>query len=429
MPEAREQVMSIRTLSYRRTFRTRRLFSILCGLLVAGAALSSGQEGEAPKPAVLVKIQDEKPTIVEMDLPVDPVKHITYQAAGNMGIVLRVENKTMHLGNIYTNVKIGEQVTLPNAIRQNMRLPKRSDGKERDGIMGIYEQGKIRITQTLEVTPTKPGPHPSAGKKTPLPTPPKLRLDSVMIRYLVENKDTVPHKVGVRVGMDLFWVNNDGALFASPTTEPGKVLDGVELKDKAVPDFLQVLQQPNIKNPGEVAHFSYNFGRAVERPNRLVLTRLGAQAPDGWNWIPTMAMGDSAFAMFWDPVEIRPGGKRELAYAYGKGVAISPKSEEEVKIVLGGSFEPGKLFTISAYVRDPGPGQTLALELPAGMERVEGKELQPVAGGNEDGDAMVLWKARVQRTGQFTVRIRSSSGVTQTKVISISRPGENSAGQ
>jgi hypothetical protein len=89
---------------------------------------------------------------------------------------------------------------------------------------------------------------------------------------------------------------------------------------------------------------------------------------------------------------------------------------------LDGSFEPGKLFTIAAYVREPSPGQSLSLELPAGMERVEGKERQPVPLPIGEGDmSLVLWKARVLHTGEFPLRVRSSSGITQGKIISISR--------
>ena len=97
-------------------------------------------------------------------------------------------------------------------------------------------------------------------------------------------------------------------------------------------------------------------------------------------------------------------------------------------MALGGSFEPGKLFTVSAYVQEAAPGQYLSLELPAGMERVGGKELQPVSTIDENGNALVQWKARVLQTGRFTVRVRSSTGVTQTKIITISRPGEEAAG-
>src|SRR5439155_462026 len=101
--------------------------------------------------------------------------------------------------------------------------------------------------------------------------------------------------------------------------------------------------------------------------------------------------------MYWDPKTLNPGAKRELAYAYGQGIAGNPENEGRVELALGGSFEPGKRFSVTAYVQEPQPGQTLALELPPGMERVEGKEEQPVPAATASGNSLVLWKARVTR--------------------------------
>jgi len=222
--------------------------------------------------------------------------------------------------------------------------------------------------------------------------------------------------------MDVFIVNNDGALFAAPN-HPGQVLDGVELKGKKVPDYLQFLQQPNLKNPGFVAHMTLNFGRAYDMPDRAVLTRLGAFR-DQWNLQAIQAMGDSAMGVYWEPKDVKAKSKRQIAYAYGAGVASSPEGDGHVNLVLGGSFEPGKLFSVAAYVQAPAQGQSLTLELPAGMERVEGRQIQPVPMGvaEEEGNAMVLWKCRVLRTGQHIVRVRSSTGVTQAKIVTITRP-------
>jgi hypothetical protein len=125
--------------------------------------------------------------------------------------------------------------------------------------------------------------------------------------------------------------------------------------------------------------------------------------------------------MYWDPKEIKPGGRRELAYAYGQSVAGNPENEGKVAVVLGGSFEPGKLFTVTAYVEDPVPGQNLTLDLPPGMERLEGAAVQPVPPISADGHCLVLWKARVQKTGEFQLRVRSSTGTTESKTISITR--------
>jgi hypothetical protein len=137
-----------------------------------------------------------------------------------------------------------------------------------------------------------------------------------------------------------------------------------------------------------------------------------------WDGGVQQAGGDSAMAVFWEPKEVKAGVKKKLAYAFGQGIAPSPQGDGNVAIALGGSFEPGKLFTVTAHVLDPAPGQSLILELPAGMERVEGKERQPVPVA-EDANSMVLWKARVLRPGQFNLRVHSSTGVTQTKIVTI----------
>jgi hypothetical protein len=73
-------------------------------------------------------------------------------------------------------------------------------------------------------------------------------------------------------------------------------------------------------------------------------------------------------------------------------------------------------------VDDPQPGQSLTLELPPGMQRVEGKDVQPVPRPNDENASIVYWKARVERTGTFPLRIRSSNGVTQTVTVTITRP-------
>jgi hypothetical protein len=226
----------------------------------------------------------------------------------------------------------------------------------------------------------------------------------------------------MRIFMDVYIVTNDGALFAAPT-EPGKVLDGVELKGKKLPDYVQFLQMPDLKNPGFVAHLTLNFGRAFEMPDRVVLTNLGAQQGP-WDVAAVMAGGDSAMAVFWEPREIKAHTKKQIAYAYGQGIAPTPEGEGAFNIQLGGSFEPGKLFSVAALVADPAPGQSLVLDLPPGMERIEGKERQPVPALTEDGNSMVMWKARVLEPGRYTVRVRSSTGLTQAKIITISRGGE-----
>jgi hypothetical protein len=110
----------------------------------------------------------------------------------------------------------------------------------------------------------------------------------------------------------------------------------------------------------------------------------------------------------------------EVGYAYGGGIASNPENEGRVSLALGGSFEPGKMFTVTAYVDEPVESQTLTLDLPAGMTLVEGKALQPVPPPLPDrGTSVVVWKGRVQKTGSFAMKIQSSNGVTYTRAITV----------
>ena len=168
-----------------------------------------------------------------------------------------------------------------------------------------------------------------------------------------------------RTSVDILINNNDGALFASPTTHPGQVLNGVELKGKTFPEFLQVIENPNLNAPGMVAVMTFKFGSKIDGPNRIVLTNLGQVGAGQWDVVAQQA-GDSACAIFWEPKRIRPGQKREMAWAYGGGIASNPEGEGKVALSLGGNLEPGKLFSLQAMVEDPTLGQTLRLELPAG---------------------------------------------------------------
>jgi len=378
-------------------------------LLILASAFTLAQDAPQEKliGPVRVKIQDEKPVIFEPVLPLDPVKRVEYQfIPQNLGLNVKVENKMLHLGFMFTQFKIDEQIQFVQVQMQQRPLPKTPGGKDRDGMQCDFNMGQLRVTKSVEVIATRPGKEK------------QRRRDAVLVRYLVHNLDKVPHKVAMRIHVDVFIVNNDGALFAAPN-QPGKILDGVTLEGKMVPDFLQMLERPNLADPGFVAHYTFALGGGIERPSRLVLTSLRADFGNGWNPQAMPAGGDSAMAILWDPKEIKPGAKMEMGYALGQGVAYKVENEGVTKVDLTGSFEPGKLFTINALVSDPSEGQSLTLELPAGMERMEGKETQAVPAIDAEGNCLVQWKARVLETGRFPLRVHSSTGTTQTKIITI----------
>src|ERR1043166_2348629 len=292
----------------------------------------TGATQEPNPPPVQVKIQDEKNVVVEAVMPIDPAQRLQVQNQGNMMVNMLHHQRILQLGPIQTLFKIDNQFIFPGQppsqlTQQNAPLPKTRDDKPRKGTMTVMQMGKLTITQEVEIVPTRGKP----GEKR--------KLDSAMVRYIIENKDTQPHKVALRIFMDVYIIDNDGALFAAPNF-PKKVLDGVELKGDKVPEYLQFLQRPDLDNPGFVAHMTFKGGSGWDMPDRAVLTSLRAQR-DQWNVGVQAAGGDSAMAVFWEEREIKPGATRKCAYGYGAGIPPPAEGDGLVAIALGGSFEPG----------------------------------------------------------------------------------------
>ena len=267
-------------------------------------AISLAHADDVARPAVLVKIRDEQAKSGkggEFSGPVDPVQRIRINPQPLLNITLQGEQgQTLHLSHL-PGFNIDGQFTMPQMGQGryetvNAKLPKAANGKDRAGFLSVYILNDFRITQTVELTPTK-----AAGPGQ------KRLLDSALIRYTIENKSARDHKFGMRIFMDTFIVDNDGCLFAAPTM-PGKVLDGIELKDKTMPDYLQLLQKPDLKNPGYVAHMTLNLANA-SRPAQPHHTDQPRPANfQNWEIPAPMAGGDSAMAVYWDP---RTQGRRQ----------------------------------------------------------------------------------------------------------------------
>jgi hypothetical protein len=210
-------------------------------------------------------------------------------------------------------------------------------------------------------------------------------------------------------------------LFASPLTDPKKIFDGHEFKGDKVPAYLQVLQNNNLQNPGFISHFTLKLGK-LEPPTRFVCTNLGAALNPGWDVAAVPAMGDSAVGILFDPKAIAAGAVRDMAWAYGIGIAADIDSEGRVSLNVNGTFEPSKEFTVTAYVDDPQPSQSLTLELPAGMTAVQGKLTQGVPQSLADGEpSIVMWKVRVDKLGDFSIKVRSSTGMEYKTLVKIEK--------
>lgn len=385
-------------------------------LAAAFVGLSSAA-AQTSKSSVQVTIQQDKEERLDADAPVDPTPRVNLRQLGTTFSLLLMndKNQRLHLSHFPTFKIDGavQQAGITPDGRIEIRkegLPKKG-GKDRSGYANVWTRGDLHITQTVELVPSK-----NIGEDK------RRQTDAVLVRYLIENKGKAAHSVGMRTCIDSWLIDVRNCKFAAPT-RPGKLLDGVEFKEREVPPYVQVLQKPDLKNPGAIAYLTFPAGSA-EKPQRLVLT--GTQGRrDLWD-LPVMAGGlNSAMGFFWEPKEIRPGGKRELTYAYGLGLATPLAADTQFQIDLSGSFEPGKFFTITARVQDPSEGQSLQLELPKGLAAIEGKAIQPIPQPvGEAAASLVLWKGRVLEYGRFPIRVRSSTGVARTTIVTIA-PGKD----
>lgn len=383
-----------------------RLWALAGSCALALSAGGSAQQSQ-PKNSVQVKIEDGPADRKESLIDPAPFVHVNGPVHMNANL-LGNDARPLHATSIRTTFNIDGKVIfsgLPigRMVVQNQPLAMESDKRARTGFISVYELDKLTITLEVEVVPSKTGP----GRQQ--------RRDAAMFRYCVHNQDSQPHKVGVRVFLNPLIGDSADVLFVTPD-QPNKALDGVELKGKDMPNYVRLSARPKT---GHAAHLTYSFGPDFERPGRLVLTGR-RDATDGWNLQPVPAMGTSGVGFYWDPKEIEPGAKRNLAYGFGGGIASRPEGEGVVQTVFGGSFEPGNLFTVTAYVKYPAHAQVLTLELPAGMELVEGKELRPVPQAHDEY-SLVSWKARTLKTGRFVLRVHSSAGASHTKIITVSR--------
>jgi hypothetical protein len=384
--------------------------------------------GVWPAPAdgqVKVTIQDEKQVTGEgSSLPIDPTPQVRYGLDQNTMMpglsTVRGERLTFSPQNgnpIFVMIDNQMQVFGQGNGRfesRNVPLEKGPSGKVRHGVKSVWvSNNKIRITQYIELIPSKASAKAAPGSKR--------HIDVMLVRYVVENGDGVQHSVGVKNTIDIFLVTNDGALFASPLTDPKKIFDGHEFKGDKVPAYVQVLQNPNLQNPGFVSHFTLKLGK-LEPPTRFVCTNLGAALNNAWDVPAVPAMGDSAVGILFDPKPIAAGGTRDMAYAYGVGIAADMDNEGRVSLNVNGMFEPSKEFTVTAYVDDPQASQALTLELPAGLSQVHGKATQAVPLPFADGgQSIVMWKVRVDNLGSFPIRVKSSTGVVYNTLVKIEK--------
>jgi hypothetical protein len=305
---------------------------------------------------------------------------------------------------------------------RELSLGEDRSGRRREGKQSVwvYEDDKVEITQTVEIVP---------GGQTRL-------LDTCLVRYRIDNKDTRPHDVGLRFLLDTYIGANDGVPFTIPGDKNLCDTSKEFNTRQDVPDFIQALEKEDLAHPGTIAYVQLKLGGDLDPPDRVTLGAWpNPRLPDqrcrqektAWEVpvfpIKSLKPADSAVTIYWNAREVKPGKPREVGFAYGLGTVAS-SAGGKLGLSVGGSFKPGGEFTLTALVSEPVRGQTLTLSLPGGFEIIEGDKIESVPALPADASSRngpVAWKLRApSRGGRYPLKVRSSTGVSQTLTVTIS---------
>jgi hypothetical protein len=300
-------------------------------------------------------------------------------------------------------------------------------GKYGDGKSRTFEFDKgVYITQTVTVEPgepveVKPGEY-------------KRLLDTCLVRYKIHNKDgnKRTHSVGLRVLMDTCIGDKDDVPFTLPGVKE-VVTKAQEFKGQDVPDFVQVLQNPSLRDPGIILQLTLRLGDKdkLEPPSRFQLTRYPVSNSaameskkkilNKWE-VPLFDMGDdSAVVMYWNPKDLPYNKTRELAFTYGLG---SVSASDQLGVTIGGATYKGGEFTVLALVKDR-DAKTATLDLPKGLELIDpNMKSQPIAPMRPGADGQlrpspVTWRVRAASEGKHNIVVTTDNGLTHTRRVTI----------
>ena len=276
----------------------------------------------------------------------------------------------------------------------------------------------VEITQSLRIIP---------GAQT-------NKLDTVLVRYRIENRGNKNLTIGFRTLLDTFIGSNDGVPFLIPGDS--ELCSSSKIMNSAgVPDFLQALESNDLNNPGTVANLSL-LNPGLEKPSKLTLGcwpdyRLKNLIPDGKNckegdtlWdvpvakINTLDPADSAVTMYWEPTLILPFKTREVGYSYGLGTFAGSQGQGQLALTAGGSFAPNGEFTLTAYVSGHTSKDTLDLILPEGFKLIEGSLKTSLR--DSQSKYAISWKLKAPSSeGDFPFKIQSSKNFKEEIEIRI----------
>lgn len=250
----------------------------------------------------------------------------------------------------------------------------------------VWSAGGIELTQRLSL---------SAGSEGG-------PLNNLRIEYTATNVDTVNHVAGIRIFLDTWLGDNDGAPFRVPGI--GDVTHETERWGLEIPSTWSGFD--DLDNPDKIAHGTLVCGD-YPRPDRVIWGAWATMCDHAWDYAPDggrLLTDDSAVAVYFHPTTLRPGQSRTVGTFYGTTtfeIDINPP----LAIALSG---PGQLdeginnyipnpFFVVAYIEHSVPTVTVPVQnafaeirLPSGFS-LKSTPARSDLGTMNSGDTRTVW--------------------------------------
>ncbi|KUO75864.1 MAG: hypothetical protein APF81_05395 [Desulfosporosinus sp. BRH_c37] len=257
------------------------------------------------------------------------------------------------------------------------------------------------------------------------------RDDTVQLKYIVKNNDSVNHDAGLRIMMDTMLGSNDAAPFRIPGI--GAVSTETELTGDNIPEYWQAfdsLTNPTVISQGTLLRSLNN------KPDKVQFTNWGRVYNNPWMTTVNTGSsnGDSAVSVYWNPKALTPGETREYVTYYGLSelqqdlrppLAISLTGANNIVATESG-YNPNP-FTVTAYIMNNGNGAAdnvkAKIELPSGLKLAGGQQteisLNTLSPNTQE--KQVSWQIEIEESNidrNLTYSVILSADNTATKTIS-----------
>lgn len=243
--------------------------------------------------------------------------------------------------------------------------------------------------------------------------------NTVEVKFVVTNEDTVSHEVGTRIMLDTMLGSNDDAPFRVPGIGP--VVKRLQLDGDDIPAMYQVFN--NLENPTVIATGS--FAKGAGRPDYVQFNNYRTSVSEyEVECDPEEYIGDSVVNAVWKQATLAPGETREYVVYYGLGeVNVNAESE----LVLGAtkvdaSFtvnEEGTGYnpvSIMGYLKNTGDvalnNAEISIELPEGVSLVNGDTSVSYGTLAVNKDEQTTWTINAEPSGterEIVVKINAKS--------------------